>query len=54
MTLLWPFAAGWAQCVASIMVDLGGTPWHAVAVTTRKHLDMARFLRRERGWRQYG
>jgi len=50
MSLLRAFICGWLECVASIVIDLGGTPWHAVAVSTRKHWGMARFLWRVRRW----
>ncbi len=50
MRLLWAFLAGWCECVLDIWWTLGGTPWHAVRVSTRKHWGMARFLWREREW----
>src|SRR5262245_5339117 len=42
--LAWAFGAGWVQCVWAITVELGGTPWHAMTVSTRKHWAMARAL----------
>jgi hypothetical protein len=50
MSLVVAFVLGWCQCVWEILTRLGGSPWHAVAVSSRKHWQMARALWMWRRW----